>query len=56
MVNGYGFPRWRGGPMHAANAAGLAWVQSRLEALENGDPLWRIAPLVARLASQGGSF
>ena len=56
MVNGYGFPRWRGGPLHAANAAGLAWVQSRLEALEDGDPLWRIAPIIARLASEGGSF
>ena len=24
MVNGYGFPRWRGGPMHMARAAGAA--------------------------------
>ena len=56
MVNGYGFPRWRGGPLQAANAAGLSWIQARLEALQTGDPLWRVAPLLARLASGGGSF
>ena len=38
MVNGYGFPRWRGGPLQAANAAGLSWIQARLEALQTGDP------------------
>ena len=56
MVNGYGFPRWRGGPMQAANAAGLSWIRARLDALENDDPLWSIAPLITRLASEGGSF
>ncbi len=56
MVNGYGFPRWRGGPMRAANAAGLSWIRARLDALENGDPLWSVAPLVTRLASEAGSF
>ena len=56
MVNGYGFPRWRGGPLHAANVAGLDWVEARLGVLQNGDPLWRTAPLIARLASDGGSF
>ncbi len=56
MVNGYGFPRWRGGPMQAANAAGLPWIQARLEALQTGDPLWNIAPLITRLASAGRSF
>ena len=56
MVNGYGFPRWRGGPLQAANAAGLSWIQARLAALQTSDPLWRVAPLIARLASEGGSF
>ncbi|MCW6510005.1 3-hydroxyacyl-CoA dehydrogenase NAD-binding domain-containing protein [Lichenifustis flavocetrariae] len=45
MVNGYGFPRWRGGPMHAAEARGLAQVKAELETLRHEDTLWRAAPL-----------
>ena len=53
MVNGYGFPRWRGGPMHAAEARGLAEVATDLEALRHEDPLWRMAPLLERLVQRG---
>ena len=30
-INGYGFPIWRGGPMHHANAMGLDKVVEKLE-------------------------
>ena len=32
-IHGYGFPRWRGGPMHHAEARGLAGVVAVLERL-----------------------
>ncbi len=56
MVNGYGFPRWRGGPMHAAEARGLKAIQADLEALWSDDPLWRPAAILSRLGEDGGDF
>lgn len=38
MLHGYGFPRWRGGPMFAAQAAGKASILEALCALENQSP------------------
>jgi 3-hydroxyacyl-CoA dehydrogenase len=55
---GYGFPRLRGGPMHYADAVGLASVMqamNRFAARDHGDPaFWRPAPLLTRLAAEGG--
>jgi 3-hydroxyacyl-CoA dehydrogenase len=34
-IHGYGFPRWRGGPMHYAEAYGLDKVADRLQAFAN---------------------
>lgn len=41
-VNGYGFPRWRGGPMHWAGQIGWAEIETRLAALarERGAAYW----------------
>lgn len=36
-VHGYGFPRWRGGPMHWAERRGLAEAVARLDALAARD-------------------
>jgi len=54
-LNGYGFPRWRGGPMHYADSLGLDEVIARLEALQQqtGDPCWQPAALLRRLAAEG---
>src|SRR6185437_5845914 len=54
--NGYGFPRARGGPMFYADTLGLAWVLERIGhyAREQGERYWTAAPLLARLARQGG--
>ncbi|MFO1327183.1 MAG: 3-hydroxyacyl-CoA dehydrogenase NAD-binding domain-containing protein [Rubrivivax sp.] len=56
-VNGYGFPRWRGGPMWHADTVGLATVYERVCDFHrrHGD-LWTPAPLLERLARQGRTF
>jgi 3-hydroxyacyl-CoA dehydrogenase len=57
---GYGFPRYRGGPMCYADTAGLYNVVRafrRFAANAHGDPgFWRPAPLLARLAADGKTF
>lgn len=59
-LNGYGFPAWRGGPMFYADHVGLPNVLRRMREFArtpHGDPgFWTPAPLLARLASTGGSF
>jgi len=57
-VYGYGFPVWRGGPMHYANTVGLAHVCNRLKtfASETGDTQHEPAPLLAKLAAEGKGF
>ncbi|MEM1415820.1 MAG: 3-hydroxyacyl-CoA dehydrogenase NAD-binding domain-containing protein [Myxococcota bacterium] len=47
-VNGYGFPRHRGGPMHHAEAVGLAAVLERVKAFG-----WEPAPLLEERAAAG---
>ncbi|MEL7203894.1 MAG: 3-hydroxyacyl-CoA dehydrogenase family protein, partial [Pseudomonadota bacterium] len=37
-VAGYGFPRWRGGPMHWAEAQGKATIRDALTELETASP------------------
>lgn len=54
-VYGYGFPAWRGGPMHYADAVGLGNVLSRIEEFRNrfGDDNWAPAPLLEKLVREG---
>jgi 3-hydroxyacyl-CoA dehydrogenase len=55
---GYGFPRWRGGPMFHADALGLEQVVAQIEVLgaAGGGDYWRVAPLLRRLADTRRSF
>ena len=57
---GYGFPVYRGGPMHYADEVGPYQVVLRMRDLARnpyGDPgFWQPAPLLAKLAQEGGSF
>ena len=54
---GYGHPRWRGGPMHHADATGLPTILADLETFAREDPaFWAPAPLLKRLATEGGRF
>ncbi|NND66322.1 MAG: 3-hydroxyacyl-CoA dehydrogenase, partial [Halioglobus sp.] len=57
-VYGYGWPVYRGGPMHYANTLGLAEVRARLERYREatGDDSFAPAPLLVELAEQGGRF
>ena len=57
-VYGYGFPSWRGGPMHYANTVGLTHVCDRLKKFEalTGDRRHEPAPLLAKLAAEGKGF
>ncbi|MBL8698029.1 MAG: enoyl-CoA hydratase/isomerase family protein [Alphaproteobacteria bacterium] len=56
-AQGFGFPRWRGGPLHWADAIGVAHVHRRVEAYHDaGDPWLQPAPLLARMAAEGVKF
>ena len=56
-IYGYNWPRYRGGPMHWADAQGLDVVVAKLEALVASDgSQWEPAPLLRKLASEGKKF
>lgn len=54
-VYGYGFPAWRGGPMHYADAIGLEVVLARIEEFRErfGEENWTPAPLLEKLVGDG---
>ncbi|MBW8270161.1 3-hydroxyacyl-CoA dehydrogenase NAD-binding domain-containing protein [Caldovatus aquaticus] len=58
FVHGFGWPAWRGGPMFWADRVGLKEVRDRLAryAAATNDPNLQPAPLIERLAAEGGSF
>lgn len=57
LVNGYGFPRWRGGPMHYADTIGLEKILNDIKNLEKEDDfMWQPAPLLERLVAEGQNF
>ena len=56
-VYGYGFPAFRGGPMCYADQIGVDKVHERVAAFyKDHGALWEPAPLLAKLAREGGSF
>ena len=57
LVNGYGFPRWRGGPMFIADEIGVPEILRRIEILARSDTFfWKPSALLRRLAETGGTF
>jgi 3-hydroxyacyl-CoA dehydrogenase len=57
LVHGYGFPRFRGGPLFHADQIGIATIHEQLKELEAGDPLvWKVAPLIEQLVAGGKGF
>ena len=57
-VNGYGWPIYRGGPMHWGDSVGLGKIVGRMRefAGESGDDFWQPSGLLADLADAGKSF
>jgi len=57
LVNGYGFPRSKGGPMWHADQVGLAHILADIHRFAEADPLfWQPAPLLVQLVAVGRSF
>jgi 3-hydroxyacyl-CoA dehydrogenase len=56
-IYGYGFPRYRGGPMFYADSVGLDQVYQAVQRFQaaHGE-FWTPAPLLERLARSGGRF
>ena len=56
-VYGYGFPAYLGGPMFYADTIGLDKVYKRVCEFSEQDPAsWQPAPLLKKLAKEGGRF
>ncbi|MGB3737045.1 MAG: 3-hydroxyacyl-CoA dehydrogenase NAD-binding domain-containing protein [Ilumatobacter sp.] len=57
-VNGYGWPVYRGGPMHWADSVGLAEIVSKIEEYSSslGGKHWELSPLLKQLAADGGQL
>ena len=54
---GFGFPRWRGGPMHHADVTGLAGIVAAIEGFRATlGPHWEVSPLLRDLAAAGRTF
>jgi 3-hydroxyacyl-CoA dehydrogenase len=57
-IYGYGFPAWRGGPMHYASEVGLDKVLARIVEFRDrfGEDHWTPAPLLEKLVLSGRSL
>ena len=57
LLYGYGFPRWRGGPMHAADQRGLDVILADINRFaEEDDHFWQVAPMLKTLVEQDRDF
>ena len=54
-INGYGFPIWRGGPMHHANALGLDVIIEKLEKYKEitGSDVYKPSEMLLKLSKDG---
>jgi len=59
-LTGYGFPIWRGGPMHYASQVGLYNVAETMKRFAKNPrddaEFWQPAPLIQKLVAEGKSF
>ncbi len=57
FLNGYGFPRFRGGPMHTADVIGAKELVRRIEEYAKEDAYyWQVPTLLRQMAESGGTF
>ena len=56
-IAGYGFPRWRGGPMCTADIIGLKTVRDAiLDYAKDDGVFWKLSALLERLVADGKTF
>tara|TARA_E500000081_G_scaffold93013_1_gene94117 strand:- start:1699 stop:3891 length:2193 start_codon:yes stop_codon:yes gene_type:complete len=57
-INGYGFPIWRGGPMHHANAMGIDKVVEKLNKYREitGNDVYKPSEMLVNLAESGAKL
>ncbi|MEO1103318.1 MAG: 3-hydroxyacyl-CoA dehydrogenase family protein, partial [Pseudomonadota bacterium] len=54
---GYGFPRFRGGPLHYADTVGAKALVERIKTFAQEDPhYWKVPPMLAQMADDGTTF
>ena len=57
LLYGYGFPRYRGGPLKYADMYGLEKLVKDIKEFEKEDPIfWSLSPLLERLARENKTF
>ena len=57
LINGYGFPRWRGGPLFYADMIGLENIKSNIKKYAKEDSyFWQLAPQLEKLLDTGRNF
>ena len=57
FLYGYGFPRYRGGPMKYADTVGLPTILADIHEFAKEDPLfWKASPLLIDLVERGADF
>jgi len=57
FIHGYGFPRYRGGPLKYADQYGLPQVLADIREFAEQDPLfWKASPLLEQLVERGENF
>ena len=57
FLHGYGFPRFRGGPLHYADTIGAKELVRRIETYAEEDPhYWQVPAILYRMAEDGTTF
>ncbi|MFY0619606.1 3-hydroxyacyl-CoA dehydrogenase NAD-binding domain-containing protein [Shimia sp.] len=57
FLMGYGFPRFRGGPLHYADSIGAAALVERIESYAKEDAhYWQVPALLQQMAESGSTF
>jgi len=57
LMNGYGYPAWRGGPMHEGDRIGLPAILKVLKPMQGRDgPGFEASQLLIEIAAEGGSL
>ncbi len=56
LVHGYGYPAWRGGPMHEADRIGLDKILATVKTMQNDGPDFAPSALLEEMVAAGRNF